>query len=150
MKRFHWPLQKLLDVTAQRELAVRTELHRMAQNIAVVQHELAARRQAVADALAELANLPILERIERQQTFARASDEGDRQIALLEGRLESLQAERQAKVEQFKALKAKRQTLEKLREEAMAKYRLEVGRMEQALLDESAQVSFARKLNSGQ
>ena len=49
MKKFQWPLRRLLDVTTQRERALRMDLFRLSQKIADVHRRIFRRRAALRD-----------------------------------------------------------------------------------------------------
>jgi len=57
VKKFIWPLQRLLDVTVQKELAVRAKLFALSRRIADVHREIFRRRASLRSVLAELAEL---------------------------------------------------------------------------------------------
>ncbi len=146
MKRFRWPLQRLLEVTAQRELALRAELSELRSRIDVVRAEIAARRDAIRRLLEDLARADFAARISRQQIVLSASAVEERKIGRLSDRLSGLRADHREKTEQFLKTRTSRRTLERLRDEAERKYRKERTRFEQKRLDDAAAGSFARKM----
>ena len=56
MKRFHWRLQRLLDVTIQREKALRSELFAMSRKIAFAHQEIFRRQATLRAALSDLSS----------------------------------------------------------------------------------------------
>jgi len=145
VKRFKWPLQRLLDVTLQRELALRAELFALSREIARLRQRIASLRAALRALLAELARRSIEERIPQQEVFMRSAGTDERKIARLREQLHDKETLRSDKTRQFLKVKASRETLERLREEARLRHRKEMERAEQKQLDESAGVSFARR-----
>lgn len=144
MKRFHWPLLKLLEVTAQRELAARAELLALAGRITAFRQEIIARRVKLRGLLAELGAMAPTERIGMQALFMTCAEVDRRAIRAIEGQIEALESERAEKTRHYRQIKVRRETLERLREEATARYRKELLREEQKLLDESATIAFSR------
>jgi len=146
MKRFQWPLQQLLEVTIQRELVLRAELFRLARDITAVHQEIFRRKASLRAAIAQLAELDVNERLPRQQVFMWYSAVEESHLAGLRGVLADLQRQRSEKMAAFKKANRSRETLDRLREEALRRHTREALKQEQKQLDESSQVAFARKL----
>jgi hypothetical protein len=145
VKRFKWPLQRLLDVKVQRERALRGELLALSRQMARLRQEILRRQVVLRSLLAELAGEELQRRIPRQQIFLGCAEADERQIRSLRQELKALDLQRQAKTEQFMKTKASRETLERRREEASRLHMREQLRIEQKQFDETAHVSFARK-----
>lgn len=145
MRRFQWPLQRLLDVTAQREAAHRAEMLRLSRDIARARQEIVARRRVIRAGLRELAAHALPERIGRQEIVMACSARPERDIRRLQQQLRDLHAQRQRRSEQFIRTRNTRQTLEKMREKARLAHLREALKHEQAELDERAHVAFARR-----
>ena len=148
MKRFHWPLQRLLDVTLQRESAARAALLALAQAIAAKREAIASEQARMKALLEALAAEPFERRVVQQDTVMKAADRIDKHVRALEAHLATLLAERKDRMAALLALRSKRQTLENLRDEAYAKWRRQQELLEQKQLDEAASVAFARKMTS--
>ena len=146
MRRFHWPLQRLLDVTHQRERSQQAELLGVSRRIARLRQEVSVRRAGVRRLIAEISAMDFAERVRRHEEIMQCSDVHERAIRLLEGRLAGLAAERRAKAEAMVRVRKKREMLERLREEARQEHLREQLRAEQREFDESAHVGKARKL----
>ena len=146
MKRFAWPMQRLLEVTGQRELALRAQLLALTQ-------ELAHCRGLIFQAQAHLRGLleqvgaqaELVQRIRLQEVLLASSQVVEAQIRQWQGQLADLTRQRHAKAQELVGAKRKRQTLERLQAQALERYRQEVGRLEQGQLDEAATVAFARR-----
>ncbi len=145
MKRFQWRLQRVLDITAQRERAARAELLALANGIASLRQELFRRRAVLRELLAEIEARPLQERLADQALFLETSAVEEEAIDRLRERLAALRAEREEKQTTFLRLRATRETLERLREEARETHRREARRREQAAFDEAHHVAFARR-----
>ncbi len=146
MKRFHWPLQRLLEVTLQRERALQVELFALANQIAAVHQEIFRRQASLRGTLVELAQEVLSLRLPRQQIFMKYSDAEEAKLDWLKGRLKDLQKQRAEMMASFTRKRSLREALERLREEASQRYAREIAKQEQKQLDESFQVSFVRKM----
>jgi flagellar biosynthesis chaperone FliJ len=149
MKRFVWPLQRLLDVTTQRELALRAALLGLSRRMARLRQQIIGRRAALRDLLHGLGREALARRLPRQEVFLRCSVWEERRIGRLNEDLAALRAERESKTAEFVKVKRSRETLERLREEARQRHAKQRARLEQKQLDESANASFARRLLHG-
>ena len=146
MKRFHWPLQRLLDVTAQRERSQRAELMALSRQIARRRQEVLSRQAMVEGALAELAAVEFAERIRKHDVLMKCAEAQQRRIDRLEVAIAQLGVQRSEKARQLLRIRKNRQTLERLREEARQEHIREQLKIEQKQFDESAHVSKARRL----
>jgi len=148
MKRFHWPLQRLLMVTTQREQGLRMEVFALAQECASMRRQLAHRQALLRQALAELATHDLQQRMPRMEVFLKASVGEERQLDALKAALAELDAKKKRKTEDLMKARASRKTLERLRTQALAAHLREQMRLEQKQFDENAHVSFARRMAS--
>ena len=146
MKRFKWPLQRLLDVTIQRERALEAELLALSREMAEVHQEIFRRQTVLRTLLTDLASEEFPERIPRQRLFLDSSKAAKQILDRLRAQLEELQARREAVMAKFIKIRASRETLERIREEARQQHIREQLNLEQKALDESAQISFARNM----
>jgi flagellar biosynthesis chaperone FliJ len=144
VKRFAWRLQRVLDITDQRERALRAELFVLARRIREVREEIAWRQTMIRTLLAELAARPLAERLPEQAVILECSAAEQRIIRRLETRQRELDVERKAKTDQFLQVRGRRKTLERLREEARQEYLREEQKREQLQFDETAHIAFAR------
>jgi flagellar biosynthesis chaperone FliJ len=146
MKRFRWPLQRLLEVTNQRELALRSQLLSLTQELARCHGRIMAAQAHLRGLLEHVGRQADLhQRIRLQELLLSSSQVIERQLRDWRAQLRQLQQERAQKTPQLVAAKRKRQTLERLQAQALERYRQEVGRLEQGQLDEAATVAFARR-----
>ncbi|MGC9453841.1 MAG: hypothetical protein ACP5HU_03165 [Phycisphaerae bacterium] len=149
MKRFHWRLQRVLDVTVQREKALRAELFALSRRIVRLRQEIIRRRADLRSVLADLGGRPPAERMARQEVFMRCAEAVEREIARLDRDARELESRRSERTQTFLRLRSSRQTLERMREEAYRQHMREQLKMEQKQFDESAQISFARMASAG-
>jgi hypothetical protein len=145
VKRFVWRLQRVLDITEQRESALRQELLALANQIIAVQQEILLRQAVVRGLLDDLGRRELIERMADQVVVLACAAAEERLLDRLRARQAALQAARSAKTDQFLRVRSTRRTLERLREEARLKYLREMDRQEQSQLDEAFHISFARK-----
>ncbi len=146
MKRFKWPLQRLLDVTVQRERAVRAKLFSLSRRIAIVHREIFRHQASLRSALAELAEKKLEKRLPEQQVFMRCSEAQEARLDRLKENLKGLKQQRTEEIATFTKTKSSRETLERLKEESLQRYTTEMIRQQQKQLDDSARTAFARKL----
>ena len=146
MKRFKWQLQRVLDITEQRERALRLELLTLTHQIIAVQQEILFRRTTVRSLLDDLGQRGFPERLAEQVVVLACAAAEERFLDRLRARQAALEAARSAKTDKFLRIRGTRRTLERLREEARLKYLREMDRQEQAQLDEAFHISFARRL----
>lgn len=147
MKRFDWPLQRLLDVTARRESARRAELVSLTNAAARAQGELFARQAALRAAMDELATGSFAGRV-GLQTAAMAAMPAERaRRDAMKRRLAELRSRRREALDALTETRRLRRTLERLRAKAWRRWRQEADRAEQKALDESAQTAFVRARN---
>lgn len=145
MKRFRWPLERMLTVTVQRELALRSQLLSLLQRITVVRQEIVRRRSEVRSMLAELGAHKAHQRMGLQELFMRFSASTWREIARLRDEATALTAQRAEKTSELLKLRKSQETLERMRQEAKRQHvRFEMN-LEQKQFDESAQIAFARE-----
>lgn len=145
MKRFQWRLQRLLDITEQREQVARAELFRIAQQILAVCQEIVERQTVVRMILADLAARDLIERLDDQTVVLTCSAAEQRVIERLRGQQSELEAERETRMSEFLRIRSTRRTLERLREEARQEHLRDEARREQKQFDETAHMAFARK-----
>jgi len=145
MKRFKWRLQRLLEVTIQRERALRSELFALSRRIAQLHQEVFRRRTALRAALAELGDEDIQRRIPRQEVFMSHSPVAWKVLDGLNVELGELAEKRRQATERLVKVRSSRRTLERLQGEARQRHIRREMKAEQRMLDESAHVSFPRK-----
>ena len=146
MKRFRWPLQRLLEVTVHREQALRAELLNLSQEIVGLRQIILARQAVLRSLLEELAREDLHKRFSKQQLFMNYVQNDQKQIRRLEQQLKELRTLRKQKNAQFLQIRSSRRTLERLRKEAKQRYLRAQLKLEQKQLDEVAHISFAGKL----
>lgn len=146
MKRFTWPLQRLLDVTGQRERAQRLEVFRLSQRMATVHGEIFRRRAAIIGVMATLRTKATEQRLAEQREFMLRLPVHEAEMKQLQQQFKALQDQRAEKVAALKKTRASRETLDRLREEALEAYTKQMLRDEQKELDETSQTAFAREL----
>jgi flagellar export protein FliJ len=150
MKRFHWSLQRLLDLTVQREQAIRAELSELMTRIARTVSDIRQWRSFLQELLDGLDGEAFAARIDRQQVFFDYSPTIEKRIEALGRRRDQLESQRQSKIEQFREVHSSRETLERLRAEAERRHRQDQERREQREVDDRNNMAYARKTLAGQ
>lgn len=145
MRRFRWRLQRVLDVTVQREKAMRADLFGLARRIVRLRQEIVRRRAELRSVLSELRDCSLAERTARQEVFMGCAESVERELSRLEQQSRELEAERSEKTRTFMRVRSSRQTLERMREAARREHMREQLKLEQKQFDENAHVSYARR-----
>ena len=148
MKRFQWPLQRLLDVTIQQELAARAKLFALSRKIADVHRKIFHHQASLRIALDELSSQNLEKRLPEQQVFMQCSEAEEERLDKLRENLRILKKQRADQIDIFTKTKSSRETLERLREESLQRHERETIKEQQKQLDENAQTAFARKMIS--
>jgi hypothetical protein len=143
--RFKWRLQRVLDITDQRERALRADLGRLARDIYLVRQDIAARQAAVRTLLEDLGRRTLAERLPEQAVVLAAASVEQRILKALRTREAGLVAARDAMTEKYLRTRGTRQTLERRREEARLRYVRAATRVEQTQFDEVAHMAHDRK-----
>ena len=146
MRRFHWPLQRVLDVNVQRELAMRSELISLMQRITHNRQEIIRRRAIVRLILADIGRQSMDRRIVLQEVVMCSASWEQRRTRRLEEEIAQLTAERTEKTAELLKLRKSTRTLERVRQEALQEHLRDEMRQEQKQFDEVAQISFARRM----
>jgi len=146
MRRFCWPLQRVLDVSTQRELALRSELIALMQQITRHRQEIIRRRAVVRLMLSDIRDQATQRRIVLQEVFMSTVEWDQRRTRTLQDEIDRLTAERSDKTAQLVKLRKATGTLERLRSEALAEHLRLESRQEQKQFDETAQIAFARRM----
>lgn len=146
MKRFSWPLQRYLDVTIQREQGARAVLFALSREIAALRGQIIRRQSMLRTLLEDLSAQEFSERLARQELVMRCSAALEREMTRLRQKLTGLEKQRQEQTAAFMRLRNSRQTLEKVRVEALQRHARQQDVLEQKQLDENAHVSFARRM----
>jgi len=146
VRRFHWSLQRLLDVTVQRERAARAEVMALSRQIAGARQEATIHRAEVSRALAEVSAMALSQRLHSHPEFIRYAESHERRVGQLEKQIAALAAQRAQKSRVLLATRRRRETLDRLRAEARQQHLRDELKAEQKQFDEAAHVSRARKM----
>jgi flagellar export protein FliJ len=142
MKRFSWPLQKLLDVTNQRELAAQAHLGDINARLERTGQSIARRKQMLRDLLAQLGRADVQQRISSQTIWMTCTPGQDRQIRKLQDQLGRLETQKAQALKELHEIRTRRMSYEKLREKAHEQWEQETKKRQQQQLDEAAAVRF--------
>ncbi len=145
MKRFKWPLQRLLDVTERRELALRAALYGLSRQMVQLRQRILRRQVSLRTLLDDLAARHDEQRLNRQAMVLACSGSARKELRGMEEALAGLENERSTKTREMMKVRSSRQTLEKLRQQALDRHYLQQQAQEQKELDEAAQVAYVRR-----
>ncbi len=143
---FRWTLQKLLDVTVTRETAAKAAMFEVSRRIAALHGEIVRRKEMACSLLQGLGQMTIEDRLARQQMLMDALAAEREHIRTMMLQLAELREQRELCKAELVKIIAKKDTLERLREEAYEKYQRLIGLKEQQQADESFNVRFARNM----
>jgi flagellar biosynthesis chaperone FliJ len=144
MKRFVWRLQKVLDVKTKEEQLKRTELFRLAEQLAAKRGELLVRQRTLQDLMTEIQKGEPPRRLNTQEFFLRQAVTDDEQIRQWQEEIAALEIRRKDKTAEVLAIQRFKEGLEKLQEQAKEQYIREQERLEQKELDERTTITFVR------
>lgn len=142
-------MQRLLDVTAQREKFLKAELADLSAKIVQVRKEIERSKAELKELINDLSKMTFDKRISHHETFMAAAGVKEDRIAGLNKKSQDLKTQRETKKEQLIKLMNSRRTLEKLRREALARHMKEQQMQEQKQMDEVGGVAHARKMKQG-
>jgi flagellar export protein FliJ len=145
MKRFKWPLQRLLDVTIQRENAVQSELLSLSRELARVHQEIFYHRAKIRAMLSDLEAEPFPQRIPKQEVFMESSRATEKRIEQLKAKAAHLKVRRQEGTARLTKIRKSKETLERRRQGARGEHVRQELRFEQKEFDEIAQRAFTRE-----
>jgi len=149
MKRFVWSLQRYLDVVRQRESVLRAEVLAAGRQVAAQRRAILRRAEALAAMLRGISAEPAEARLPDQQLVMGCSAVERRAMEALEAELSRLEARRQELLARLRDIRARRETLEKLRQAALADYLRQAAAAEQKQHDEISQIAFVRNAARG-
>lgn len=145
MKRFVWPLQKVLDIRTKEEQKKRAELLELTRRLTENQSALLTRQMILKEMISDINEAEIEKRLNKQEFFLQYSVTIDRQIKKLHDHVEQLKLEQRAKIEDVIKTRRYKEGLEKLRENAKREFIEHQEKLEQKDADEMASISFVRE-----
>ncbi len=146
MKKFIWPVQRLLDIKEKQEDFTRTELVTITEQIVIVRGQIMMQKTILRSVFSELNRLEPQQRMQRQHECMEYAHVIDAKIKTLYQTLEQTEQKRKKKIEEVVKLRKFRKGLERLRAKALIDYREQINQAEQKQLDESITTTFARKI----
>ncbi len=144
MKRFKWPLQRILELTHQKERMMQGKLFNISQQIASVHRRIFQRRSATRTVLGELSQMSPADRLSVFGTLTECLRAEKKHLDELQEQLSKLQSRRSETMSQFKRTRQSREALDKLRQRALEKHLRRLHREEQKQNDESARLVYVR------
>jgi flagellar biosynthesis chaperone FliJ len=148
MKRFVWRLQRVLDIKKKEEQKARAELFELTQELAQKRGELLTEKKILEQIINGLAEEHPRKRLGKQEFFLKYSAINDEQIKKLKSEIGELQTKQKEKIVEVLKIKRFKEGLERLRAETKMQFIKEQEQLEQKELDETATVSFVRRLQN--
>jgi flagellar FliJ protein len=154
MKRFVWRLQRVLDVKAKEEQTKTAELLAITEKLAQTQGELLMQERILKNIVDSLAMQVSRKgrlvagrgQLGEQEFFLRCSATSDELIKKLKDKVRELELRQREKIAEVLKIRRFKKGLEKLRAEAKRRFIKEQEKLEQKESDETATISFARKM----
>ena len=146
MKRFVWRLQRVLDIKTKEEQTKTAELLAITEKLARTRSSLLIQKRKLDNIINELAKEHPKRRLDKQEFFLKHSAATDEQIKKLKNRLSELETEQKKKIAEVLKVRRFKEGLEKLRDEAKARFIKEQEKLEQKQSDENTVMGFARKI----
>ncbi len=146
MKKFIWPLQRLLDVKGKQEHALRAELAALTEQSAALRSRIMMEKIVLRNLLDELNGLAPQQRMQRQPEFMQYVHVKDALLKDLGRQLEEAEKRRHQKMQDLLALRKFRKGLERLRQRALEDFICRLNRQEQNLSDENTCTVIARRM----
>ena len=144
MKRFQFRLQKILDLGAKREEALKERLFELDLKVVQAQQALLSKETELSGLCADQARQRVRGRCENEDLFAGYCGHLEKQILLNRDGLSRIEKVRDEVVQVLQDTANFRRSLEKLREGALETHMTEFLREEQKLLDEHSSSKFVR------
>jgi flagellar export protein FliJ len=146
MKRFVWRLQRLLDLKTKQQDLLRTELMSLGERIAQIRAGILIHKAEIRSRLADLRQLPAVERPARQQIFLQFVHVLDSRIRSMEQNAAVLEEQRKQKIKELMEIRKNQKSLENLRERAREAYHQQQETAQQKETDEISSTTYARRI----
>jgi len=146
MKKFIWPLQRLLDIKEKQEDFARIELVTITEQMVIIRGQIMMQKTILRNVFSELNQLEPQQRPQQQRECMEYAHVIDTKIETLGQALEQAEQKRKKKIEEVVKLRKFRKGLERLRAKALVDYHEQINREEQKQLDENITTTFARKI----
>ncbi len=154
MKRFVWRLQRVLDIKAKEEQTRTSELFAITRKLVQTQGTLLMQQRILENIVNGLARQGSRKQrlvagsgqLGEQEFFLRCSVTSDEVIKRLKARMGELELRKREKIAEVLKIRRFKKGLERLQAEAKRRFIEEQEKLEQKELDETAAISFARKM----
>ncbi|MHC4115274.1 MAG: flagellar FliJ family protein [Planctomycetota bacterium] len=146
MKRFVWRLQRVLDIKTKEEQMKKAELVKLTEELARVRSELLTQKRILDNLIDDIAKESAKTRLGKQEFFLKCSKTTSEVIEKLKEKVSELESAQRQKNAEVLKVKRFREGLEKLQVEAKTQFIKEQERLEQKDADETATISFVRKV----
>ncbi|MDH4201315.1 MAG: hypothetical protein OEV87_00275 [Phycisphaerae bacterium] len=145
MKKFIWPLQRLLDIKKKQEDFARMELVGITEQIVMIRGQIMMQKTLLRGVFSELKRLEPQQRTQGQQECMKYAHVTDAKIKTLGQTLQQVEQKRKKKMEAIMTLRKLTKSLEQLRIKSLIRYHKELNQAEQKQLDEYITTACARK-----
>jgi len=146
MKRFHWRLQRVLDIKQKEEQVKRADLFEITEQLSQARGELFMQKRILEGLIRDLAEKPPRDRLGQQEFFMTCSAANDAIIKRIEDQVQALTVQQKEKISEVMTINKFNKGLERLRSEAKKEFISEQEKLEQKESDERVTSDFARKI----
>ena len=150
MKKFIWPLRRVLELKCKQENLYRRQLVSLTEQTAAVRSQIIVAKADLRMRCSQIKNAPPDTRLARQEMFLRFVHVIDEKIKSLQLKLQQLEQQRNEMLAKVLHLRRERKALQKLHQKAKEQFIYEQNRLDQKNLDEQVNNAFARNLITAQ
>ncbi len=144
MKRFEWPLQRVLEVRKIQEHKKTAELFRLTEQLAATRGEMLIKMKILENIIESLGHNNFITQLSEQEFFLSNSVTTNEQIKKIKGKIRLLEQQQKEKITEVLKIRRLREALEKMREDAKIKFIQEEEKLEQKVMDDAASLFFVR------
>ncbi len=148
MRRFVWRLQRVFDIKKKEEQVKRAELFELTERLTNARGALMMQQRILESIIAGISRKKTVERLSEQEFFLKYSAASNEQIKKLRNKVTELELQQSKKLAEVLKLRRFNKGLERLRAEAKKRFIAEQEKLEQKELDEGANISFTRKIQT--
>jgi len=144
MKKFKWRLQKVLEIKKKQEQAKRAELFKNTEKLAETRSELIMQKKIMENISENIKKQNPEKRLSQQELFLKNAETNNRKIKRLTQKEKKLQQIQAKKTQEVMKLRSLKEALEKLKEKAKEKFKMQQEKLEQKASDHQAGIKFVR------
>jgi len=150
MKKFVWPLQRVLELKCKQEDLYRRQLVSLTEQAAGIRSRIMVARADLRLQCSQIKDAPSQTRLAKQELFLQFVHVIDNKIKSMQLKLQEIEQLRTETLTKVLHLRKERKALQKLRQKAIEQFTYEQNRLDRKNLDEHANIAFVRNLIAAQ